>query len=230
MRRRLQLLQWLFLSVGLVLIAIFLLARGHGSWGSRSEIEEFERTKRAYQQASSEGTTADPRAEPVSSPVPGLSMGLPVDDSLWAEGRVEKFRESLKLEFDPPMAILRIPKIALEVPVLDGTDELTLNRAVGRIAGTARINDMGNLGIAGHRDGFFRGLKDIRLGDSLELETLTAREIYIIDDIRIVLPEQVEVLAPTAEPTITLVTCYPFYFVGKAPKRYIVRATRAGPA
>ena len=84
----------------------------------------------------------------------------------------------------------------------------------------------GNLGIAGHRDGFFRGLKDIAPGDTLELETTAGREFYVVDDIRIVGPEEVSVLAGTPNQTITLVTCYPFYFVGSAPQRYIVRAVQ----
>jgi sortase A len=129
-----------------------------------------------------------------------------------------------------PLAVLRIPGIELEVPVLDGTDEVTLNRAVGWIPGTARPGEPGNLGIAGHRDGFFRGLKDLRLGDRIELETLTQNGVYVIDDLLIVDPEDTFVLEPTTSPAITLVTCYPFYHVGKAPRRYIVRANLAESA
>ena len=109
--------------------------------------------------------------------------------------------------------------------MLDGTDNLTLNRAVGRIAGTARPGEPGNLGIAGHRDGFFRGLKDLAPGGELELETLDgAQLVYTVRDIWIVQPEDVHVLDPTPEPSLTLVTCFPFYHVGSAPERYIVRA------
>ena len=78
--------------------------------------------------------------------------------------------------------------------------------------------------MAGHRDGFFRGLKDLELGDRLELETLERKQEFVVDGLTIVTPDDVHVLDPTPEPTLTLVTCYPFYFVGKAPKRYIVRA------
>ncbi len=110
--------------------------------------------------------------------------------------------------------------------MLKGTDELTLNRAVGHIGGTAWPGDAGNVGIAGHRDGFFRGLKDIAIGDSIELMTLTRSEHYVVDDLLIVDPSETHVLKPTQEQMITLVTCYPFYYVGKAPQRFIVRATR----
>lgn len=154
-----------------------------------------------------------------------------VDFSLWSEGRVEAYRNTPVDQDSVPLAVLRIPGIDLEVPVFDGTDEFTLNRAVGRIAGTARPGEPGNLGIAGHRDGFFRGLKDVSIGDVVELQTLTGTERYAITSITITTPSDVEVLDPTSETSITLVTCYPFYFVGSAPQRYIVRATRqTGPS
>ena len=116
--------------------------------------------------------------------------------------------------------------MGLEVPVLEGTDDLTLNRAVGHIADTAAPGAPGNSGIAGHRDGFFRALKDLTAGDSLELETLQSKETYRVERTWIVDPEDVTVLDPTPTPAVTLVTCYPFYFVGSAPQRYIVRAER----
>ena len=98
-------------------------------------------------------------------------------------------------------------------------------RGVGRVRGTARIDAPGNLGIAGHRDSFFRPLKDIRQGDRIELRTAGGIVTYAVDSISIVDPEEVSVLAPTQERTLTLVTCYPFYYVGHAPKRFIVKAT-----
>ena len=113
----------------------------------------------------------------------------------------------------------------IQVPVYDGTDDFTLNRGVGRIEGTAVVGAGGNLGIAGHRDSFFRGLKDIAIGDSIDLLTLRGNEAYSVSSIEIVDPADVGVLAPTEYKTITLVTCYPFYYVGHAPKRYIVKAT-----
>jgi len=124
-----------------------------------------------------------------------------------------------------PLAVLRIPKVHLEVPVLEGTDEFTLNRGVGRIAGTARPGQGGNIGIAGHRDGFFRPLKDISAGDSIELVTTSGTDRYAVDRVRITSPADVSALRPRAEPSLTLVTCYPFYFVGPAPKRYVVEAS-----
>jgi sortase A len=126
---------------------------------------------------------------------------------------------------DMPLAVLQIPKIHLAAPLLDGTDAFTLNHAVGRIAGTAWPGGSGNLGIAGHRDSFFRGLKDIKTGDAIKLETLKGTDTYIVDQIQIVTPDDVGVLRPRPVPSLTLVTCYPFYFIGSAPKRYIVKAS-----
>ena len=122
--------------------------------------------------------------------------------------------------------MLRIPKIGLEVPVLPGTDERTLDRAVGHIEGTAQPGTDGNLAIAGHRDGFFRGLKDIAPGDLIELDTMQGKDTYRVERTWVVNPEDVSVLDPTSTRVLTLVTCYPFYFVGEAPYRFIVRAVQ----
>jgi len=162
-----------------------------------------------------------------------------VDTSLWSPERIKAYEESFRNDLEAPLAVLSIPKIGLEVPVLEGTDDLTLNRAVGLIEGTARPGETGNVGIAGHRDGFFRGLKDVGAGDWIEMRTLSARGRYVVESVRIVSPDEVRVLEPTPVPVLTLVTCFPFYFVGNAPQRYIVRAVRrdddasprpAGPA
>lgn len=127
------------------------------------------------------------------------------------------------------LGVLRIPGIDLEVPLLEGTEEAVLNRGVGRIRATARPGAGGNLGIAGHRDRHFRGLKSVEVGDRLEVETPESTAHYEVRWTRVVGPEQVDVLDPTSEPSVTLVTCYPFHYVGSAPKRYIVRATRVDP-
>jgi sortase A len=124
-----------------------------------------------------------------------------------------------------PLAILRIPKVHLEVPVLVGTDDFTLNRGVGQIAGTAAPGEKGNIGIAGHRDGFFRDLKDITVGDRIELETTGAVDIYTVDSILVTSPDDVSVLRARKGQSLTLVTCFPFRFVGPAPRRFVVEAS-----
>ena len=149
------------------------------------------------------------------------------DLSLWDGERISAWRLALTEPAPPPLAVLRIPKIRLEVAVLRGTDDVTLNRAVGHIDDTALPGNDGNSGIAGHRDGFFRGLKDIGPEDAIELETLRGKEVYRVERTWVVDPEDVSVLDPTPRRSLTLVTCYPFYHVGPAPQRYIVRAVRA---
>jgi sortase A len=148
------------------------------------------------------------------------------DFSLWSVKRINAWHETRGEPAPPPLAVLRIQRVGLEVPVLEGTDDWTLNRAVGHIADTAVPGTAGNSGIAGHRDGFFRALKDLAPGDTLELETLQSHETYRVERTWIVDPDDVTVLDPTPSSAVTLVTCYPFYFVGSAPQRYIVRAAR----
>jgi sortase A len=146
------------------------------------------------------------------------------DQSLWSPARVTAWNRLLSESFPAPLAVLRIPKIKVEVPVLPGTDDRTLDRGVGHIEDTASPGTDGNSGLAGHRDSFFRGLKDIAVGDEIQLETLDRTEIYRIERTWVVEPEDMSVLDPTPVRALTLVTCYPFYFVGAAPQRFIVRA------
>ena len=120
---------------------------------------------------------------------------------------------------DPPY-----PRLKLEVPVYDGTTDAVLDLAAGRIEGTALPGTTGNVGIAAHRDGFFRVLKDLKEGDALVLDTPVAAEQYRVEWIRITTPDDVSVIDPTPGRAVTLVGCYPFYHVGSAPQRFIVRA------
>ena len=146
--------------------------------------------------------------------------------TLWSPQRIAAWQRSLTLPREEPLAVLHIPRIRLDVPVLKGTSDATLDRGVGHIEGTPMPGTHGNSGLAGHRDGFFRGLKDVNIGDAIELETLHETQTYRIERAWIVAPEDVSVLDPTPAQSITLVTCYPFYFVGSAPERYIIRAVR----
>ncbi len=141
----------------------------------------------------------------------------------WSPARVAKYEASLE---KPVNAIgrLEIPDADLSVMVLEGTEDSTLDRAVGHVPGTARPGETGNLGIAGHRDGYFRGLRHLETGDEMSITTLDGVVRYRVDKIQIVDPKRTDVLAPTADRTLTLVTCYPFYHVGDAPWRYIVHA------
>ena len=163
----------------------------------------------------------------ITNPLAGEGITATVDapdQSLWAEKRIREYEESLAVDAAAPLAVMAIERLGIEVPVYDGADDFNLNRGVARIAGTAIVDGDGNLGIAGHRDGFFRGLKDIAIGDEIELLTASGPMAYAVSSIEIVDPTDVRVLAPTEDKTLTLVTCYPFYYVGHAPKRFIVKA------
>ena len=122
------------------------------------------------------------------------------DFDLWSQQRIAAYRTSLR----------RQSPLRLEVAVLQGTDDLTLNRAVGHIEGTAALGSLGNIGIAGHRDEFFRGFKDIRRGDVIELISQNRTDRYLVDEILIVSPEETSVLSYRPQPSLTLVTCYLF--------------------
>jgi LPXTG-site transpeptidase (sortase) family protein len=119
---------------------------------------------------------------------------------------------------------LDIPRLGVSVAVLQGTDARTLRLGAGHVESTSLPGEAGNSGIAGHRDTFFRALKDIRRNDQIQLQTATGLFRYEVDWTKVVAPDEVTVLAPSTESALTLVTCYPFYFVGSAPKRFVVRA------
>jgi LPXTG-site transpeptidase (sortase) family protein len=119
---------------------------------------------------------------------------------------------------------MEISRLGMSIVILEGTSSRTLRLGVGHIAGTAFPGEPGNIGIAGHRDSYFRALKDIRSGDEIGIQTATGLSRYQVDRVQMLEPSDIAVLAPTAIPGITLVTCYPFYFVGPAPQRFVVHA------
>jgi sortase A len=201
----------ILLVIGLALLATWGALRFHSSVASRAAIAQFH---------DEEAATAENTAAPAVDP----SSGSMVDFRLWSVKRIAAYKDSLAKKTDAPLGVLRIPKISLEVPVFNDTDDLTLNRGVGRILGTAKIGQAGNLGIAGHRDGFFRGLQNIIPGDTIAFSHPGKTDQYVVSQIQIVKPEDTYVLNPTPTPTLTLVTCFPFYYVGNAPNRYIVTA------
>jgi sortase A len=146
------------------------------------------------------------------------------DFTLWAKARIRAYRAVANLNLDAPVAVLSIPRLRLTAPVFEGTSSSVLNRGLGRIAGTAALGAGGNIAIAGHRDGFFRALKDIQPGDLIQIRAPSSQESYVVDSRTVVDRRDTSVLRPTSFPVLTLVTCYPFYFVGGAPERFIVKA------
>jgi len=125
-----------------------------------------------------------------------------------------------------PLGRIEISSIGLAAMIMEGTDGRTLRHAVGHIPGTPLPGQQGNVALAGHRDTFFRGMRNIHKDDEITLTTLYGYYRYRVDSTQVVEPRDTQVLAATADDFLTLVTCYPFYFVGPAPKRFIVRAHR----
>jgi sortase A len=119
---------------------------------------------------------------------------------------------------------IEIARIGLAAMILEGIDGRTLRRAVGHIPGTPLPGQQGNVAIAGHRDTFFRALRHVQHDDEITLTTLDGTYRYLVDSTQVVAPNDTEVLDASGDTILTLVTCYPFYLVGPAPKRFIVRA------
>ena len=190
----------LSLGLGALCAALFVLAQTDRTVASTSAIDAFHEVQRA-------------------------ALASTPDQTTWSAQRQVDYRASLAEKFDAPPGVIAITSLKLTVPIFAGTSDLVLNRGVGWIEGTAMPGEDGNVGLAGHRDGYFRGLKDLKLGDTIEVQSVGRTMRYRVTELKVVDPTDVSVLDPTDEPSVTLVTCYPFYYVGNAPQRYIVRGT-----
>ena len=159
----------------------------------------------------SSAATATPTASPMEEN-PSVKWNPPSDPAplLLAKGK--------------RMARLEVPRLQQSFYVVEGADDDSLKRGPGHVQATAMPGEDGNCVIAGHRDLHFRFLKDIKRGDRVFLETEDGRFCYRVTGTRIISPEEVQVLQPTHTAQLHLITCFPFYFVGHAPKRYVVSA------
>ena len=214
----LRAVQSVLLTTGAALLLVYAAAQVDAVRSSAHALEAFATAR--SEQASPSTPEPVPAATPSSA---ALEYSSEPDQALWSEPRIAAHRESTKLARDVPLGVLTIPSVKLEAPIFEGTTELTLNRGIGRIEGTAEVGAFGNLGLAGHRDGYFRVLKDVHVGDTIDVQSLASTAHYRVTEISIVEPTDVQVLAATDDATLTLVTCYPFYFIGEAPQRYIVK-------
>lgn len=201
--------QRLLLALGLAMLTVYSLAMVDRGVFSRLGLWAFAAARETDQFATTDA----------SSTADGVSF------TLWSPKRIQAYKTSLLTKLDRPVAVLTIPRLLLTVPIFEGTDDITLNRGLGRIGGTGQLGGDGNVGIAGHRDGFFRVLKDIAQGDPIEITTSQGQDLYVVDQIDIVDPANVSVLQSREYAEITLITCYPFYYVGDAPRRYVVHAS-----
>jgi sortase A len=213
---RVQRIKWrprterLFRFVGVALLGTYCCIQLHSLFFARVALWEFE-------------VANFPKSSAGNSPARPQSNRIDPDFTLWSTAQIRAYRALLTLGVDPPIGTLSIPRLRLNAPVFEGTKPMALNRGLGRITGTDQLGGNGNIGIAGHRDSFFRVLKDIHLGDRVEVRTASEESSYTIESIEVVDPVTVSVLKSSFE-TLTLVTCYPFYFVGEAPRRFVVKA------
>ncbi|HEX5229424.1 MAG TPA: class D sortase [Bryobacteraceae bacterium] len=220
-RTALRALEWMFLLVGLLAVDCFVWVNTSGVLYQAYQDWAFDQTLRGL------------------TPTIGGFIG---DETHWLLGREQKVEKAEAPPAPvpkgaPPVAIappaprsvigrLEIPRLKLAVMVREGADEGTLSRAVGHIPGTALPGAIGNVGLAGHRDTFFRKLRSIHADDVIELQTTAGTYRYLVKSTKIVTPRDVSVLKASGGETLTLVTCYPFYYVGSAPKRFIVHAAQ----
>jgi len=173
--------------------------------------------------------------------IAGLAL---LDCYIWTQARAvlyqayaeRVFRNEVRQAREAPAAVpprmsrdeligrLEIPRLGMRVMVREGDDEATLANAAGHLPSSALPGMPGNVAVAGHRDTFFRPLREVRVNDRIRFTTLRGTFAYRVESLRIVRPDDVSVLQASAEPVLTLVTCYPFRYVGSAPERFIVRA------
>ena len=219
---------WIEYGAWLMGVALLVLFGGVRLWAENSRVHGLEVLRATAPAVDADKTPrtfgwAKGAVHAGRSAVPSAGSNVGVDQSLWSEKRARDYAQAVTRPEIPAGALL-IPSIRLQVPVYPGIGELNLNRGAGHIEGTSPLGADGNVGIAAHRDGFFRGLESLEVDAEVILEVDAQTVRYRVVEMRIVKPTDVHVLGPTETPSITLVTCYPFYFVGNAPERYIVRA------
>lgn len=216
-RRGLGWAEWFFLLAGLAAVDVFVWVNTSTDLYQAYEDWSFDQTLRGLK-PSARGFIADEiswlsagRSKPENPELPSKAEPIPAE------------RPPL-----PEMLLgrLRIPRLHVAAMVREGADSGTLRTAIGHIPGTALPGKAGNVGLAGHRDTFFRALRNIEKDDTIDFETDSGTYRYAVQSTKIVSPRDVSVLAPADGRTLTLVTCYPFYYVGSAPKRFVVRAVQ----
>jgi len=151
---------------------------------------------------------------------------LTLEKQIHAEAEHRAALPKITIKEGDVLGRIEIPKIGVSVAVLEGTASRTLRLGVGHIEGTSLPGEPGNIGIAGHRDTYFRGLKDIRNDDEIVLQTASGAATYKVDWIQITDPRDGAIVSSTTQPGLTLVTCYPFHYIGAAPERYVVHASK----
>jgi sortase A len=217
---------------GILLTAFFVVQIAQGEVQRQQGIAGFEQVAQ-LSDGQQEATSASAKVPEAQAQAQALaasgqpdfdSIGAP-NTSLWNATRITDYQASFKEDLPDVVGVLEIPSVDLKVPLYITNSDLVMDRGAGIIDGMSYPHEPGNIGISSHRDGYFRVLKDVQEGDSIVLQTLEGKKYFKIDAITVVAISDKTLLRDTDEQTVTLVTCYPFYFVGHAPKRYIVTAS-----
>ncbi len=210
-------------ATGAVCLGVVLYAFADARWFGYVQGRRLDDALQA-RSAAANGTAASNGAasgEGGGSPLPGAASPASQTDSL---GTFRPSAAAMPLDEGALIGRIEIPRLAISSLILQGVSGETLRRGVGHIPETSLPQMPGNVGLAGHRDTVFRSLKDVRKDDLIDLETLAGSYRYVVDWSRVVDPADVIVLAASSRSELTLVTCYPFHYVGSAPRRFIVRA------
>jgi sortase A len=224
MKTALRFCELAFITLGVALLGVYAFFRMHGWFFQAYDSWSFDQVLKVKDHTYEADGSRLPKPESPRN-TPSLESEPEVANYRdWAPARALAHERSLKRKLRGIVGRLLIPSLNLNVIVLEGTDPWTLNRAVGHIESTALPGRSGNVGISAHRDGFFRNLGHIGQGDEISIVTAEKTYTYAVESTRIVNPADVEVLSPSDRPVLTLVTCFPFYFVGDAPQRFIVKA------
>jgi len=215
MRRTTQ-MRWL--QIGLAGLGVVLLA----TWAKTAieaglfQARESRRLETALQHADS--LLAD------TTPAYSAVIGAPAAPAPAAPALIQAANQ------DGVLGRIEIPRLAISAIVAEGVDLKTLSRAVGHVSTTAQPGCAGNCALAGHRDSFLQGLGGVRENDVIRFVTRRKTYTYRVQKSEIVSPQRIDVLDPTPTPSLTLITCYPFHYIGHAPNRFIVRARQIDAA
>jgi sortase A len=207
-------------TVGAAAVSFAVGARVDGAWFQLVAQQRFE-------EASGQPGIASRAVAALRSDSARWALDGIADTSVWSPGRLLAREQAPPVRVDEALALLEIPAIGLRAVVVEGTGALALNRAIGHVEGTTPPGFRGHVALAAHRDGFFRRLGELEPGDRVFLDAGSGARSYEVQGAAIVAPDDTEVLDPAYGDALTLVTCHPFYYVGSAPERYVVRALPA---
>lgn len=211
-------LEYIFWAAGIVLVMVFFAGRFSRISQAEESVKRFESGVFLAQVPAPITTSDSVDATHFTSDIDRINTDL------WSDKRKTQYEDRKGMSLLLPEAVLYVDDLKLVVPVFPGAGEDSLSRGAGWIKSTTAVHEKGNIGLAAHRDSFFRPLKDIQIGQKIRIKTLLGERHFEVKQLSVVDPSQIEVLQPTPESRLTLVTCYPFYHVGKAPKRFIVSA------